>query len=191
MMHLVKPGPPRSWTLVAVYVAALFASVPFARNVVISLREQHLLGASVTFLYFVAVVGLVYHLVFDVRLSDRVAFLALVLLALVTGSLILGIAVAEERIHFLQYGLLAVLLRSAFGWHLRPRGQYAAALVVASSIGVLDELFQGLMPTRVCDVRDMTVNAVAAFLAIIADEALHNRLGWLPRKEADEPSPDR
>ena len=176
----------RNWLLVAAYVAVLFASVPYARDIVLGLREQHLLGTSVTLLYFVAVVGLVYHVLFDVRLSDRIAFLALVLLALVTGSLILGLAVPEERIHFLQYGLLAILCRRALAWHLQPRGQVLGAVALASAAGVVDELLQGLTPERVCDGRDMAINAVAAFLAIVAEEALHNRLGWLPRKEEDE-----
>lgn len=179
----------RTWVLVGVYVAVLFASVPYARDIVVGLREQHLLGTSVTLLYFAAVVGLVYHVVFDVRLSDRIAFLALVLLALVTGSLVLGLAVPEERIHFLQYGLLALFCRRALAWHLEPQGQILGAVALASAAGVLDELLQGVTPERVCDVRDMMINAVAAFLAIVAEEALHNRLGWLPGKEGDEPHP--
>ncbi|MBP9824308.1 MAG: VanZ family protein [Thermoanaerobaculia bacterium] len=187
-LHL-RSSAPRTWVLVGIYVAVLFASVPFARDIVVGLREQHLLGTSVTLLYFAAVVGLVYHVVFDVRLSDRIAFLALVLLALVTGSLVLGLAVPEERIHFLQYGLLALLCRRALAWHFEPRGQVLGAVALASVAGVLDEVLQGVTPDRVCDARDMMINSVAAFLAIVAEEALHNRLGWLPGKEGDEPNP--
>jgi len=187
-LHL-RSSAARTWLLVGIYVAVLFASVPFARDIVVGLREQHLLGTSVTLLYFAAVVGLVYHVVFDVRLSDRIAFLALVLLALVTGSLVLGLAVPEERIHFLQYGLLALLCRRALAWHFEPRGQVLGAVALASAAGILDELLQGVTPDRVCDARDMMINAVAAFLAIVAEEALHNRLGWLPGNEGDEPYP--
>ncbi|MEO7795763.1 MAG: VanZ family protein [Thermoanaerobaculia bacterium] len=189
MIFPLRSSATRSWVLVGAYVAVLFVSVPYARNIVVGLREQHLLGTSVTLLYFAAVVGLVHHVVFDVRLSDRIAFLALVLLALVTGSLVLGLAVPEERIHFLQYGLLALLCRQALAWHLQPRGQLLGAVALASAAGVLDELLQGVTPERVCDMRDMIINAVAALLAIIAEEALHNRLGWLPGKEEDEPHP--
>lgn len=177
------------WLLVSAYVAILLASVPYARNIVVGLREQHLLGTSVTLLYFVAIVGVVYHVVFDVRLSDRIAFFALVLLTLVTGSLVLGLAVPEERIHFLQYGLLAILCRKALANHVSPRGQVLGAMVLASLAGIVDELLQGLTPERVCDPRDMALNAVAAFLALVAEEAMHNRMGWLPRREEDEPRP--
>ena len=147
-LHL-RSSAARTWVLVGIYVAVLFASVPFARDIVVGLREQHLLGTSVTLLYFAAVVGLVYHVVFDVRLSDRIAFLALVLLALVTGSLVLGLAVPEERIHFLQYGLLALLCRRALAWHFEPRGQVLGAVALASVAGVLDEVLQGVTPDRV------------------------------------------
>ena len=101
-------SPTRSWALLIGYILLVFASLPFVREVVIALRQQHLLGAAVTLLYFVAAVAVVYHVVFDVRLSDRIAFLALVLLAAATGAMILGLSIPEERIHFVQYGLLAL-----------------------------------------------------------------------------------
>lgn len=189
MKSLFTSGARRSWLLVALYVVALFASVPWARGIVLGLRERHLLGTSVTLLYFVVVVAFVYHVVFDVRLSDRIAFLALALLALVMGSLVLGLAVPEERIHFVQYGLLALLVRPALAWHVEPRVQCLGAISIASAAGVVDELLQGLASDRICDPRDMAINAAAAFLAIVADEALHNRLGWLPAKEGDATDP--
>lgn len=185
MRLLPQPSPARSWTFVGLYLIALFASLPFVRAVVITLRQQHLLGASVTLLYFAAVAGLVYHIVFDVRLSDKVAFLSLILLAALGGSLILGLSVAEERIHFLQYGLLALMTRATLSWHCRPLHQYLGAIVIAAGAGWLDELVQGVIPDRVYDLRDVGINAVAALLAVVADEALHNRLGWIPQKEDD------
>ncbi len=173
------------------YILVIFASLPFVREVVIALRQQHLLGAAVTLLYFVAAVALVYHVVFDVRLSDRIAFLALVILAAATGAMILGLSIPEERIHFVQYGLLALLARSALAWYFKPWQQYVGAFLIAASAGWIDELIQGLLPDRVYDLRDVAINAVAAMLALTADEVLHNRLGWLPRQDQDEArSPD-
>ena len=177
---LKRKSPARSWALLSGYVLAIFASLPFVREVVIALRQQHLLGGAVTLLYFVAAVAVVYHVVFDVQLSDKIAFLALVLLTAVTGAMILGLSIPEERVHFVQYGLLALLARGALAWHLKPWQQYVGALLVAATAGWLDELIQGLLPDRVYDLRDVAINAVAALLALAADEVLHNRLGWLP-----------
>ncbi len=177
-------SPVRSWALLVGYILFIFASLPVVRGVVIALRQQHLLGGAVTLLYFLTAVAVVYHLVFDVRLSDRVAFFALVLLAAVTGAMILGLSIPEERVHFAQYGLMAVLARQALAWHVSPPRQYLGAFVIAAMAGWLDELIQGLLPDRVYDLRDVAINAVAAFLVIAAEEILHNRLEWLPRHSA-------
>jgi hypothetical protein len=174
----------RAWALCLGYLAAVYAALPFARDAVIALREQGLLSALLTFLFFGSAVAIAHHVVFDVRLSDRVAFFALVLLAAAIGSLLLGLSVAEERIHFLEYGLLAVLARSAWAHHLRPGRAYAAAWLLSTAAGWGDEALQGLLPERVYDLRDVAVNSVAAFLALAVDEVLHDRLAWLgPRRE--------
>lgn len=182
-MRLPDPSPTRSWLLLAAYVALVYASLPFVRDVVVALRQQQLLGAVVTGVYFLAAVALVYHVVFDVRLSDRIAFIALVILAALAGSLVLGLAIPEERIHFVQYGLMALLARGACAWTMKPRGAFIAALALASAAGYVDELIQGLLPDRVYDLRDVAINAVAALLALVVDEVLHHRIGWLPAEE--------
>lgn len=176
----------RSWALLGGYVLLIFVSLPLVRGVVIALRQQHLLGGAVTLVYFLAAVAVVYHVVFDVRLSDRLAYFALVLLAAVTGAMVLGLAIPEERIHFVQYGLMALLARRALAWHVGPARQYAAAFAIAAVAGWVDELIQGALPDRVYDLRDVAINAVAALLALAAEEILHNRLGWLPRDQPHE-----
>ena len=180
------------WVLLAGFVAAIYAFLPFGRGVVIALRQSHLLGLVVTLVFFASFVGLVYHIVFNVRLSDRVAFVALVVLAAATGALVLWMSIPEERIHFVEYGLLALLARSVLARHLPPSGQYLGAWLLASLAGWGDELIQGALPDRVYDLRDVVVNSVAALLALAGDEALHNRVGWRGREgEIDGDHPDR
>ena len=133
------------WLALVLYLAAVYTSLPFARGVTIALGQRHVLGLSVTLLYFASIVGVVYYIVFSVRLSDRVAFMALALLALVTGAMILGLEVPEERIHFLEYGVLALLARGALAAHGRPARQYLGAWALASAAGLGDELIQGLL----------------------------------------------
>ena len=132
----------------------------------------------VTLVFFSAIVGLVYYTLFNVRLSDRVAFAALVVLAAAIGAMVLGLSIPEERVHFVEYGVLALLARYALASHLPPARQYPGALLLATVAGWLDEVIQGLLPDRVYDLRDVVVNSVAALLALAGDEALHNRLGW-------------
>jgi hypothetical protein len=154
------------------------------------LRQSHQLGLVVTLVFFAAVVGLVYYILFNVRLSDRVAFAALVLLAAAIGAMVLGLSIPEERVHFVEYGALALLARYALACHLPPSRQYLGAWLLASIAGWCDEAIQGLLPDRVYDLRDVVVNSVAALLTLAGDEALHNRLGWRGREVEDEAEAD-
>jgi ribose/xylose/arabinose/galactoside ABC-type transport system permease subunit len=187
---LNHPCAARSWGLLALYVVCVLGSLPFTRDVTLTLRDHNLLTSSVTGLYLVAVGAVVYHMTFDVQLSDVVAFVALVALAGLTAALILGHEIPEERVHYLQYGLMAWLARSAFGWSMPAGRAYLAALVFATGIGIADELVQYILPSRVYDFADIVLNAQATLLALVADEILHNRLGWR-REESRASNTDR
>ncbi|MCP4896176.1 MAG: hypothetical protein GY906_04305 [bacterium] len=172
----------RRWLAFIGYLAAIYGFLPFGRDVIITLRQSHLLGTVVTLVFFAAVAAGVYHIVFNVRLSDKVAFAALVLLAVATGALVLGFEVPEERVHFLEYGVLALLARHALSGHMSAAAQYLGAWLLASVAGWGDELIQWVLPTRVYDLRDVAVNSVAALVALAAEEILYDRLGWRSRR---------
>jgi hypothetical protein len=175
------------WLVLLAYVAIVYGSLPWTRDVLIALDQRELVGGMVTACYFAAAALVVYHVVFDVRLTDRVAFGALVALGAAVGGLVLGLSIPEERLHFLQYGLMAMLARRAVAARLRGWAQYLAAVALASAAGWGDELLQAILPTRVYDLRDVLINACAAVLAMVGYEALHNQLGWRPRATGAAP----
>jgi VanZ like family len=173
-------SPGSRWLVLGAYVALVYGSLPWTRDVLIALDQQRLVGGVVTASYFGAAVLVAYHVVFDVRLTDRVAFGALVVLGAGVGALVLGLAIPEERLHFLQYGLMAILARRAVASRLGGSRQYLAAVAIAAAAGWGDELVQAVLPGRVYDLRDVLINASAAALAMAGYEALHNQLGWRP-----------
>ncbi len=166
-----------SWAALFGYAALVYGSLPWTRDVLVALGQHHAVGLLVTASYFGAAALIVYHVVFDVRLTDRAAFVALVVLGAGVGALVLGLSIPEERMHFLQYGLMAVLARRAVAPYLGPWAHYIAAVVLSALLGLGDELIQGLLPDRHYDTRDVLINAVAAALAMVGYELLHNRLG--------------
>lgn len=87
--------------------------------------------------------------------------------------------------HFLQYGSMALLARSALA---RGTQSYAArslllGIALTSTLGLLEECLQGLLPWRVFDWRDVAMNAGAALTALFWDELLHDRLRLRQREE--------
>ncbi|HEV8267544.1 MAG TPA: VanZ family protein [Thermoanaerobaculia bacterium] len=176
-----RPSEAWSWVLCAVYSLALWAFVPFGRGVILALTQRHLTGVVVTLIYLVTILLAGLYVVFNVRLSDVVAFLALAVVAAATGAMALGLSIAEERVHFVEYGLLALLFRRALSFRRGPAAQYVLAWILASAVGWGDEAIQLVVPNRYYDLRDVAMNAVGAFLALVADEVVHNRLRWRGR----------
>jgi VanZ family protein len=167
------------WALFGAYVGVVFVTVPFTRRIVLALRNTDLLGATVTGLYAVAVAGVVHYVLFNRRLADWIAFAVVAALLCVVTVLLLGLAIPEERVHFLQYGLMALLARHACAApraELRVGTGLALALLLTTALGLLDECLQGIVPGRVFDWRDVGMNAGAALTALLLDELLHDRL---------------
>lgn len=175
----------RRWVAFGAYVAVVFVTVPFTRRVVLALRNTDMLGATVTGSYAVAVAGVVYYVLFNRRLADWVAFAVVAALLCVVTVLLLGLSIPEERVHFLQYGSMALLARSALS---RGTDGYAArslllGIALTSTLGLLEECLQGLVPWRVFDWRDVAMDVGAALTALLLDELLHDRLRLRQREE--------
>ncbi|MEZ5313213.1 MAG: hypothetical protein R2862_05920 [Thermoanaerobaculia bacterium] len=149
------------------------------------LRARNLLRLTVAAVFCAGAAGVVWWARRSVLTRRGWAILGAA--ALVYAAIAARLEVPQERLHLVEYGGLALLLRAAFterNGRLRPAeadrtGRRTAswtALAVASAIGVADELVQGILPNRQYDPRDIGFNVVAAALALAAVEAL-DRVG--------------
>jgi VanZ family protein len=82
------------------------------------------------------------------------------------------ITMPAERTHLFEYGLVAVLIYQALA-ERRNNGRHvpwpaALAVAITAAVGWIDEGIQALLPSRVYDLRDVGVNALAGLMAIIA-----------------------
>jgi hypothetical protein len=170
----------RRWLAFGAYVAVVFGTVPLTRQVLLALRNTDLLGATVTGSYALAVASVVHYVLFNRRLPDWIAFAVVAALLCVVTVLLLGLAIPEERVHFLQYGAMALLARNALARGTDGNAHAARNLLLGvaltSTLGLLEECLQGLVPQRVFDWRDVAMNAAAALTTLLLDELLHDRL---------------
>lgn len=77
------------------------------------------------------------------------------------------LSIPEERLHFIEYGVLAYLLHRALlmDWGRAPA--YGWALVLATLIGAGDEGIQYLLPNRYFQFSDICLNSASAALGLI------------------------
>jgi choline-sulfatase len=76
--------------------------------------------------------------------------------------------VAAEKVHFLEYGLLGLLLCKTLCFHIKDKTAYLLALALVYLIGMTDEGIQWALPNRVGEYRDIWLNIVSGALAIVA-----------------------
>jgi hypothetical protein len=76
------------------------------------------------------------------------------------------IKIPVERIHIIEYAVLGWFsTRDFLKGHSRVKGAVFAYLFSAA-VGILDELFQAILPYRVCDVIDMALNSLGGAYGI-------------------------
>lgn len=73
-----------------------------------------------------------------------------------------------ERLHLVEYGLLAFLLYRALRLYFPSGKAYIIGFLIASGFGFIDELIQGILPNRVYETRDAMTNILAAGLGLLA-----------------------
>lgn len=69
-----------------------------------------------------------------------------------------------ERVHLTEYALLSMLVFWAMADGAEGPGLCFWAVLVTVQLGFVDELFQGLLPSRIYDFNDLVLNAEAAAL---------------------------
>lgn len=156
--HHSKP-----WLPAAVYLLILYLTLPVMPLLVRSLftligRDQftQLLNLSLVFVALAIALRL-WRLAPDHRLQITAPILA-------TGYIALLQENPVERIHFLQYAILGVLVL----WALQNRSPTAFKLgfLLVTGAGLLDEVIQWFLPNRYWDPRDVAMNAIGGALGL-------------------------
>ena len=169
--------PPReseflSWLFVAVWSGVIYVTIPFVRIGVRYVREE---WGRETFTYGVTVaVVLAAAAGIALLLSSRRRSWAAYAWLLGVAGLVVYLTFdlqedsPEEAVHYLQYGILSLLLYRAFVHRVRDVSVYAAATIAGSIIGMVDETIQWLTPKRYFGVRDIWLNFTAVALVQMA-----------------------
>jgi len=86
-------------------------------------------------------------------------------------------ALVRKAGHLSEYALLATLWYGAFarGRSLAPRSAAALAFAISVVWAILDETHQSFVPSRTASARDVALDSIGAFLAMLVAA-----LGWRP-----------
>jgi VanZ like family len=161
----------RRWAALVLYVVAIYGSLPFGprlgTRILRSAPGAWLLGPGLPLIALAGAAVLV--VVLRRRGAPAWAHAALVGAGLAYAVAFSWLRAQHlERTHLPEYGLATWLAWRA----LDPLGRgsfasYAGAACLAAAIGYGDELIQGVLPSRVYDLRDVGMNALGAVLGAL------------------------
>jgi VanZ family protein len=89
----------------------------------------------------------------------------------------------DKGVHFIEYGMLAVLLAHAIrgtwrSW--RPLSVFAMSVLCTTLWGLIDEIHQAFVPGRVADARDLLADGMGALLGACVYALLNGKRARAP-----------
>ncbi len=156
--RLAKP-----WVITGIYLSAIYLTLPLmpylVRGMFGIVGYDGFANIANSILLIIAVL-LVRHIG---KIGFRAGLLALPPL-FVTVLVAFQMDKAVERLHFLEYGLLGILVCRASGY---PKGlKLVAAFIGVVTAGAIDESIQYFLPNRYWDVRDIWFNAIGGGMGL-------------------------
>lgn len=158
----------RSWLYVGLWTLCIYLTIPIARAIQ-TLVVEHLDRSLFSwFVVLWVILCLVLVVCLLVRHGRSVGAVQYVWLALVAGAYLGGTwhlrTNPEEALHFVQYGMLGLLVYRALTHYVRDAAIYFSAAMICGMLGVLDEIIQWVTPRRFWDFRDVLLNFIGASL---------------------------
>ena len=152
----------RLWILIIIYVIFIYVSLPFFPTFISTLRgfiskeSLNLLSLALTISFFLMLSVWVYNKKYKAK-----QFLLIISPLMLLTYLSLSLDVWVERIHFIEYAVLGILISRAVNVINLQGIIYTGFLVTL--IGAVDEIIQWFLPNRVGDMRDVFMNSVGGF----------------------------
>lgn len=156
----------RKIVYVILFTAIIFLTLPFARSISNYLEIHNLLKYSVYSIIFIFITICCISTFKYIGLNLlNVAILLIFFIIYMT--IIQRYKIMVEKIHFIEYGILAFLIFSALKEYSKNTTIYLTSFIILSCIGWIDEIIQHFLPDRLYDIRDVFLNSLSGTLILI------------------------
>ena len=155
----------KTWILITIYVIFVYVSLPFLPTLISTLRDiiskelLNILSLAITILVFLMLSVWIYNKKYTAK-----QFLIIISPLLLLTYLSISLDVWVERIHFVQYAFLGLLISRTVNV-IKLKGIIYTSILV-TMIGAVDEIIQWFLPNRVVDMRDVFMNSVGGLSGI-------------------------
>lgn len=176
----LRPLDPR--LAVVLWIGLIYTTIPFvrrAREAFAARWPAEYIGYAVIVVVLAAAAGAA---VVVRRQRARISIADSLWLVLVATVVVLWtrrlMGRPEEAVHFVEYGVLGVLIYRAIADSVPDATVFVAATLAGLLVGTADEIIQWLVPGRFFDFRDIVLNGGAVALVQIATVRLARHPAW-------------
>lgn len=160
-----------SWLYAGLWTLFIYTCIPLARMLQKFVSEQWGRSAFMWTVLFTIGVALVIAVLYVRRNRAVMGAFNLVWLTATAAAFAYWTwhlrAAPEEAMHFVQYGILSLLVYRAMVHRVRDISIYFAVALLTGCLGALDEIIQWLTPRRYFEFRDIWINFGSAILMLI------------------------
>jgi hypothetical protein len=173
---------------VALWIGLIYTTIPFVRLVreaLVEIIPAKVIGYAVMMAglaVVAAAIAVLQRSPTRFGISDVVWLVGVSVVFLFWTSRLMG--APEEAVHFVEYGVLGMLLYRALDVRVRDWSVFVAAILAGVLVGTVDEIIQWLVPGRYFDFRDIFLNGGAVALAQVVIWRMTSR----PTKPVDRSS---
>lgn len=151
----------KRWLIVVIYTLIMYSFLPAAyptwNYLVKTIGKSNLLIIINVIFALFGILFLRYLII--KKIKSVITYLSWLIIALVYAYMIIILPYPAERVHYLMYGLLAILVYRAFSLDIKKeRDLYIWTTILVFFLGWIDEGIQWLLPDRVYEFRDVMMN---------------------------------
>lgn len=160
------------WLQVFIWVGIIYSTLSLVRPICNWLKDNLPFNLFINF-FLVGFVVVILTIMIRRGLWQWSRILMLMLTLSLYGVGVWYLRIPEERIHFVQYGILTFLLIRALGVDFKGWRLYVLAIIIGSLFGLGDEGIQYLLPNRYFSWKDVILNCVSCVLGSMLVISFH------------------
>jgi hypothetical protein len=164
--------PAKRWLAVGLWILLILTAIPFVRRLTEYFAARwpiELLGGAVMLVMAAATVwalALLRRRLGRLRAMDVLSLGGISVVFIVWATQLTESP--QETVHFVEYGVLAVLLHRALRLHIADSGVFLIGAAIGMLVGTFDEIVQWVVPGRQWDFRDLVLNGGTSGLVQLA-----------------------
>lgn len=157
----------RAWGDVVLWVTLIYSTLYIVRPACEYLKKITPFALLTNIFMWVALAATAAILIFKTGIKKPSTFIFLALAVIIYGISFLKVQYPEEKIHFLEYGILSFLIFRACRFSMGVYAAYGCAFLLTSILGWGDEGIQGLLPNRYYQTSDVLLNGFSGALGLL------------------------